>query len=101
VSAPSTECSRSSGSSRTSSRNERKSVRYRIGAAGALTGSSRRSAIPSITMSPAANRYMARQPSASPTTPDNVRESRTPNSRPLVTIPTARPRSSGAASVAA
>ena len=52
-------------------------------------------------MSPAAMKYGARQPATSATSPDAVRARRIPRRRPLITVPTTRPRSSSAARLAA
>ena len=52
-------------------------------------------------MSTAAMTYTARQPAACAMRPENVRASRMPRMRPLMTLPTTRPRSASGARVAA
>ncbi len=52
-------------------------------------------------MNPAAAPYTARHPASWATTPENVRDSRMPISRPLISVPITRLRCSSGASVAA
>ncbi|MNN71403.1 hypothetical protein D3C81_1873350 [compost metagenome] len=54
-----------------------------------------------IAITAAASRYTLRQLPSADSVPATVRASRMPSSRPLINVPTTRPRSSGAARVAA
>ena len=72
-----------------------------MAASGGCAGSVKRSTTPITPIRPAATKNMVRQPRCVPTKPAAVRDRRMPMSSPLITVPTTRPRSEGAASCAA
>ena len=55
----------------------------------------------SASISAAATQYTVRQPATAATNPETVRANRTPMMRPLMMVPSTRPRSSSSAKVAA
>src|ERR1035438_904343 len=98
---PMTAASRSSGCSRTKARMERRRSGYGMEMRGLLVGSCLARIAARESMSAAAIPYTARQPNSAPRKPLAVRASRIPISSPPRTVPTTRPRSSGADTCAA
>ncbi|AJQ86160.1 hypothetical protein ACU16_19310 [Xanthomonas oryzae pv. oryzicola] len=101
ISPPSTERERSTASSRSSVSTEATNCGY---AGCALTGwrGNPRHNNPAVSNNaPEAIQYTVCQPPTPASTPAAVRASRMPSNNPLITVPITRPRSSGAASVAA